>query len=645
MLVSDNELLGLYVYKDDQAAFEKLIRRHSTMVLSVCSSLLWQKADAEDAFQAVFILLSTKAPKLLKHNSVGGWLHEVAFRISLKHRGKIMRKREVVMSEELKSNSKEPWQTIAESRESELLHREISRLPKRYRDVIVLCHLEGKSRAQAASVLDVTTASVKAALARGRKLLRQRLLKHGIAASVAFGAMVAAAGSASASTAGVSESLIQSTVHHCQGLSPDLLPEGIEAVGNGAEVVQSILVKDYSIMTMGITQSSLAIATGIVTVFALSIAAFASQFPIDGDGVITVKGRVTSYASSPFARIVQENGTQAGEVFPDPAAGNQAIAESLNKELMQLELDLAHLKSQFGPGHPQVLAVQEKIKMLKNQMLGLTLPLVPNPLAKTRAETWLQYVDRLMDVGELDGSQRALWIAGNEITLKKKMAIQAIRTEVRSRTVPIVRMEKEINEDGEVIEVPHTEQVQRHYTIQVPYTALHSSILIIPAPGTQPEDAVNQGFVPAIEPDDPEPPINNAKDSKAKGFKDPVVMRMMAYQPKQSDAKFEEIESSAPEEYTVRRIKGDNVAGFELVTKKSKRVVRKLLDLNNDNKLDTWIFYKDGVETYRDLDLDFNGKVDQSQYIKGDKIRYGIDEDEDGKIDRWEKGRLSDIGG
>ena len=138
LLTSDNELLGLYVNNDDQAALEQLIRRHSTMVMGVCGSLLWQQADAEDAFQAVFLLLSTKAPKLLKHNSVGGWLHEVAFRISLKHRGKIVRKREVAMSEELKGKAIEPWQTIAESRDKELLHREISRLPKRYRDVIVL---------------------------------------------------------------------------------------------------------------------------------------------------------------------------------------------------------------------------------------------------------------------------------------------------------------------------------------------------------------------------------------------------------------------------------------------------------------------------------------------------------------------------
>ena len=133
MLFADDELLGLYVHNDDRVALEQLIRRHSKMVMGVCRSLLWQQADAEDAFQAVFLLLSKKAPKLLKHNSLGGWLHESAVRISLKHRGRIIRKREVAMSEEPIGKASEPWQTIAKSRDKELLNLEISRLPIRYR--------------------------------------------------------------------------------------------------------------------------------------------------------------------------------------------------------------------------------------------------------------------------------------------------------------------------------------------------------------------------------------------------------------------------------------------------------------------------------------------------------------------------------
>lgn len=135
---NDNELLGMFVHRQNQEALEQLIRRHSSMVFGVCKSMLWQDADAEDAFQAVFLLLCKKAPKLLIHTSIGGWLHQSAVRISLSHRNRIVRKREVNMSEEdLSHKGNEPWQSIANACDCEMLHREISRLPKRYRDGVI----------------------------------------------------------------------------------------------------------------------------------------------------------------------------------------------------------------------------------------------------------------------------------------------------------------------------------------------------------------------------------------------------------------------------------------------------------------------------------------------------------------------------
>lgn len=644
VLVSDNELLGLYVYKDDHSAFEKLIRRHSDMVLAVCSSLLWQKADAEDAFQAVFILLSAKAPKLLKHNSVGGWLHETAFRTSLKHRGKILRKREVEMSEQLKSNTKEPWETIAESRDTELLHREISRLPKRYRNVIVLCHLEGKSRAQAASILDVTTASVKAALARGRKLLRQRLLKHGIAASMSLGAVVASADSAGAAATGVSESLIQSTMHHCQGLSPELIPADLESVGNGAEVIQSLLQKDLSMMNMGLAQGSLAAATGVVAVCVMSIAAVASQLPLKGEGVINVEGPVAIQTANSLSTFAPQ---EAIETFSDPAEGNRVLAErrrnneltALEAELLRLQMELADLNSRLGSAHPQIVLVESRIDKIKKQIEAAPVPL-PNPAAKKATETWGQYVDRLSNVEVISDSQRTEWLSGSKVEVTRQIPVARIYREFRTRKVPTTRMKKELR-GGVEVEVPYVEMETRHYNVQVPYTELKTMVLTIPAQGTQPEDAVTPGFV-ETDPSTPsiKPAAGTFNGQKFKGYD---VMKMIVFEPRQSGAVFEKIKQSEAEEYTVRRTSANKVTSFQLVTKKTKRVLRKLVDINNDGKIDSWIYYKDGVETYRDMDLDFNGKVDQSQFINGDRIRYGIDEDEDGKIDRWEKGRLSEI--
>ena len=175
------------------------------------------------------------------------------------------------MSEEdLSHKGNEPWQSIANACDCEMLHREISRLPKRYRDVIVLCHLEGKSRSQTATILDVTTASVKASLVRGRKLLRKRLLRQGIAVSTAFGI---AANLANTSFAGeVADSLIQSTLHHCQGLGP------IEGIGNGPDFVNTLVAKETSMMmSIGITPTCLAIASCMLALSAMSLVGIAQE--------------------------------------------------------------------------------------------------------------------------------------------------------------------------------------------------------------------------------------------------------------------------------------------------------------------------------------------------------------------------------
>ena len=77
-IVSDNELLGLFVVNDDQQALEQILRRHAPMVMHVCRTFLWNPADCEDVAQAVFVLLVKKSRSLLRHDSIAGWLHNVA---------------------------------------------------------------------------------------------------------------------------------------------------------------------------------------------------------------------------------------------------------------------------------------------------------------------------------------------------------------------------------------------------------------------------------------------------------------------------------------------------------------------------------------------------------------------------------------
>ena len=129
------------------------------------------------------------------------------------------------------AQSNEPWQLISNAQEFDKIHREINRLPKRYRDVIVLCHLQGRTRSEAADLLNTTTSTVKAALARARNLLRQRLVRQGIVVT----ALITALGRATtAATDSTREPLLESTLQLCRGAkSPP-------AVGSTTEFVHSI---------------------------------------------------------------------------------------------------------------------------------------------------------------------------------------------------------------------------------------------------------------------------------------------------------------------------------------------------------------------------------------------------------------------
>ena len=323
LVTSDNELLCLYVRHGDEEALERLIRRHSAMVLGVCRGYLWRREDAEDAFQATFVLLSMKAPKLLNHKSIGGWLHEATTRTCLQLRRRVARSREVKMVE-MPSKENEPWQTIAETRNLESLHREISRLPKRYREVLVLYHFEGKSRSQIASLLGCTTASVKAALARARDLLRHRLLQRGITASTVLGCAAAMTKNVRADTSTVTDTLIRSTLDYCSDRPPSV------DVGNGPEFLESLLAKETFMTTFGMStvHALTGIAAAAVVLCVASVAAIADAPGDSGKGEVVVS--VTEHSSNHSPRststVVVQNDSGKSVVVSGPIVSTTSDA-------------------------------------------------------------------------------------------------------------------------------------------------------------------------------------------------------------------------------------------------------------------------------------------------------------------------------
>jgi RNA polymerase sigma factor (sigma-70 family) len=189
--LSDGQLLERYLARREEAAFALLLRRHGPMVLGVCRRLLRQEQDAEDAFQATFLVLARRAAVIEPRDRVGPWLYGVAYRTALKARALCARRRRV------EREAARPAGTPAERRAPDdlrpLLDQYLSRLPDRYRVPLVLCDLEGRSRKEVAVQLGLPEGTLSSRLARARALLGRRLRRGGAALSAGAVAAVLAA--------------------------------------------------------------------------------------------------------------------------------------------------------------------------------------------------------------------------------------------------------------------------------------------------------------------------------------------------------------------------------------------------------------------------------------------------------------------
>jgi RNA polymerase sigma factor (sigma-70 family) len=171
----DADLLDRFARYADHPAFEALLRRHGPMVFGVCRRVLANPADAEDAFQATFLVLVRKARAVRRGDRLGPWLYGVASRVAAKARAAAVRRAaRTTEATDMLPDPTEPapdWLPV--------LDAELGALPAKYRDPLVLCELQGASRADAARALGVPEGTLSSRLARGRDLLRRRLLKHG----------------------------------------------------------------------------------------------------------------------------------------------------------------------------------------------------------------------------------------------------------------------------------------------------------------------------------------------------------------------------------------------------------------------------------------------------------------------------------
>lgn len=193
--VSDRQLLEHFVERHDEGAFETLVQRHGPMVLGVCRRVLPEAHDADDAFQATFLVLIRKAASLPWHEIIAPWLWQVAYRVALKSRSSAVRRR----ASEREAGEMAALETKPENtgnldrREVRgLLDEELQKLPDKYRAPLVLCYLEGKTHHEAAVELGWPRGSIAKRMVRAEELLRERLLGRGVSLSMGLSALLAA---------------------------------------------------------------------------------------------------------------------------------------------------------------------------------------------------------------------------------------------------------------------------------------------------------------------------------------------------------------------------------------------------------------------------------------------------------------------
>jgi RNA polymerase sigma factor (sigma-70 family) len=196
--IADGQLLDRFIARREEAVFAAIIQRHGPMVWRVCRRILRDHHDAEEAFQATFLVLTRKAATVKPRDMVGNWLYGVAYQTARKARATRAKRR----AREIQvPDMPEPEETSDDLRHdlTEFLDQELSRLPDKYRVPIVLCELEGKTHGKAAEQLGWPIGTLSGRLSRARAMLAKRMVRYGRPATSGSLAMLLARDAASAS--------------------------------------------------------------------------------------------------------------------------------------------------------------------------------------------------------------------------------------------------------------------------------------------------------------------------------------------------------------------------------------------------------------------------------------------------------------
>jgi RNA polymerase sigma factor (sigma-70 family) len=309
---SDEQLLESFLVRRDEASFEALLRRHGPMVLGVCQRVLRNVHDAEDAFQATFLVLARKAGSIRSRQVVASWLYGVAYRTAMKARVMNAKRR----SKERQAGELPRPESSADDELLAQLDHELNRLPDKYRVPVVLCELEGRSRKEVARILGVPEGTLSWRLAQAKKLLAKKLSRFERA--IPLGALAV-------------------------GLSPTLRASTLKAALTAGTVPAQVLV-----LTEGVMKAMLLSKLKIsVCVAALALVA--------GVGASGVAYRVSAQEPTPTESVATSLRNAAGPPATDEMEALRLEIEALRKSLQAtrervktLEGEVSALKGKRG---------------------------------------------------------------------------------------------------------------------------------------------------------------------------------------------------------------------------------------------------------------------------------------------------------
>lgn len=259
---TDARLIEMFLRSEGtgrEEAFSTLVRRHAPMVLGICRRMLRGSPDADDAFQAVFLVMARKAHSLRRADALRPWLYGVSVRVAKAARRRAARRRarEVGLMDA---------SAIAAAPDEDrpdliaLMDEEIDRLPARYREPLILCELEGLSRRDAASRLGLPEGTLSSRLARGRSLLRERLTRRGVTpGAVAIAALLAETASAAPSAA-MADSATRLALTFAAG-GP--VPPSVASLAEGA--IRMILASRMKLVALAVALGGLATGFAIAS--------------------------------------------------------------------------------------------------------------------------------------------------------------------------------------------------------------------------------------------------------------------------------------------------------------------------------------------------------------------------------------------